>query len=76
MKDLRAVGEERRAAFAQVQPPRIELDEGADERGGRSALTSGKSPHFVDELVVRERVGWIGVHEWSVEGLRDRVGQF
>ncbi len=41
VKDLRTVREERRAAFAEVQPPRIQLAKQRDQPHGRAALIGG-----------------------------------
>jgi len=40
VKDLRAVGEQRRAAFAEIQPSPVELTERGNEASGRLSLAS------------------------------------
>src|SRR6266542_736625 len=54
MQHLRAVDEERRAAFAKVQPPRVHLRERRDERRRRRALRLREPLHFGDEITIRE----------------------
>ena len=52
MKLLSAVDEERRAAFLQVELPRVELDESLDQCRRRTSLTRGEPLHRVNELIV------------------------
>ena len=54
MKHLSAVGEERRAALAQIQASCIELSERGNQLGGGVSLGCGESLDLVDEFGVRE----------------------
>ena len=54
MQHLRAVGEERRAALAQIQPALVELREQRDQADRRFALACGRDLDFCKELEVRE----------------------
>jgi hypothetical protein len=54
MKHARAVGEQRRAAFAKIQTPRVELSERGDEVRGGLPFLRGEAHHFGDYRVVRQ----------------------
>ena len=62
MQHLRAVGEERRAALAQIQPALVELRQQCDQADRRGTLTRGRNLDLREEIAVREprhRVNWI-----------------
>jgi hypothetical protein len=54
---LRAVGEQRRATLAEIQPPRIYLREVRDELHRRLPFVRGQSLHVLDQLDIRQRRG-------------------
>ena len=49
---LRAVGEQGRIPFAEIQAPCIELHQRSNQHRGCASLSRGKPLHFRDELVV------------------------
>ena len=65
MQQLRAVGEQRRAALAEIQPPRIHFRKMRDELRRRLSFVRGQSLHVLDQLDIGQRRGHIekvGLH--------------
>jgi hypothetical protein len=54
LQHVRAVGEKRRAAFTEVQPPRIHFGEKLDETRCRGALGSDRAAQFDQQIIVRQ----------------------
>ena len=52
MEHTRAVGEERRAALGQIEPPRVELGQCGDQLGGRVALARRELTNAREEFRV------------------------
>ncbi|HEX7086141.1 MAG TPA: hypothetical protein VF198_07240 [Vicinamibacterales bacterium] len=52
MKYARAVGEERRAAFAQIEPAGVELRQRGDEGGRRLPLALCEARHDGEQLLI------------------------
>ena len=61
MKHLRAVGEHRRTALAEVQPARVEFGERRHERSDRFSLQRREPRDFGNQVGIRELFGnrWI-----------------
>jgi hypothetical protein len=51
---LRAVGEERRAAFTQIQAPEIDLSQQSNEPCGRATFYAGRCLDFNEQFAVGE----------------------
>ena len=56
MEDLRAVGEQRRTSFAEIQPPRNEFTECRNQSRGRLAFSAGQASHFQQEIRVGQHL--------------------
>lgn len=54
MKNLGAVGEERRAAFTEVEPPGVQRGERGYELDGRLAFARSQARDLGEELLVRK----------------------
>jgi hypothetical protein len=54
VQHLRAIDKQRRTAFAEVQPPRIDLGEDLDHVRCRGALRHDGTPQLDQQLIVRK----------------------
>jgi hypothetical protein len=55
VEHLRAVGKERRAALAQIEPSRIDFDQAPQQIHGRHAFAPCEAFNFIEKLIVGER---------------------
>ena len=57
MEQLRAIGEERRAAFAEIEAAHIDLRQERDELCGRATLAIGEPNCFSEKFAISELNG-------------------
>src|SRR5262245_44915281 len=77
MERLRAVGEERRVALTEIQPPRIEFRKRGNQSRGCLALSASERLHRPEELFVGERARFVlhaPVVASQILPLDDRLG--
>jgi len=55
MQNLRAMGEQRRAAFPEIEPPGIHFREVRDELHSRLSFVRGQALQMLEQLDIRQR---------------------